>query len=576
MIVALGGDDVVRAGAGKDLVCGGAGARPPARAGGRRPPPGPGRARSPARRPGDRRAARRPGARPPDPVAVPPRAPGWVRGRRGATALVAATLVLLATATAWAVGELTQKPGTAGCVSELGERRRLRRRERAPGRGIDHRQPGWCERLRRLHPRPRRRGGARSRPGRDAHTAAGRGRLHHGSRELRRVPRRERPSAGPTRSPSAPTARAPTSHPSSAMPSPSSIAAADGTLTQKPGTAGCISETGTGGACADGRALAQAHSVTVSPDGASVYVTASLSDAVAVFDRAADGTLTQKPGVAGCIVGGGDRRGVREREGARRRRVGHRQPRRHRRLRRVRIAAARWRPSIAPPTARSPRSPARRAASPRPGPAAPAPTGGRSSRPAPWRSAATARTPTSRPAARSRCWTAPPTARSTQKPGTAGCISETGTGGACADGRGLDNTRSVTISPDGRSGYVASDVSDALAVFDRAADGTLTQKPGVAGCISDTGGGPCVEREGARLRPLGRRQRGRRERLRRVARRSARWPSSTARPRGRRHRLLASRGRARAAPRRARPAAGARGRRSWPPGRARAARRGAT
>ena len=146
--------------------------------------------------------------------------------------------------------------------------------------------------------------------------------------------------------------------------------AADGTLTQKPSTAGCISETGTGGACADGRALVEARSVALSRDGANAYV--ATGGAVAMLDRTADGTLTQKPG-------------------------------------------------------------------------------------------------------------------------TAGCISETGTGGACADGRGLDNTRSVTISPDGRSGYVASDVSDALAVFDRAADGTLTQKPGVAGCISDTGGGPCVD-----------------------------------------------------------------------------------
>ena len=38
----------------------------------------------------------------------------------GITLLVAGTLVLLVTAAAWAVGELTQKPGTAGCVSETG------------------------------------------------------------------------------------------------------------------------------------------------------------------------------------------------------------------------------------------------------------------------------------------------------------------------------------------------------------------------------------------------------------------------------------------------------------------------
>jgi hypothetical protein len=51
----------------------------------------------------------------------------------------------------------------------------------------------------------------------------------------------------------------------------------------------------------------------------------------------------------------------------------------------------------------------------------------------------------------------------------------------------------VTVSADGHNAYVASFLSDSVAVFDRAADGTLTQKPGTAGCISDTGAGPCVD-----------------------------------------------------------------------------------
>lgn len=55
----------------------------------------------------------------------------------------------------------------------------------------------------------------------------------------------------------------------------------------------------------------------------------------------------------------------------------------------------------------------------------------------------------------------------TQKPGTAGCISETGTAGACSDGTALDDPRSVAISPDGTSAYVASQSSDAVAIFDR-------------------------------------------------------------------------------------------------------------
>ncbi len=59
--------------------------------------------------------------------------------------------------------------------------------------------------------------------------------------------------------------------------------APDGTLTQRTGTAGCVSQTGAG-PCVDGTALDAASSVTVSPDGASAYV-ASFSDGVAVFDR---------------------------------------------------------------------------------------------------------------------------------------------------------------------------------------------------------------------------------------------------------------------------------------------------
>lgn len=58
-----------------------------------------------------------------------------------------------------------------------------------------------------------------------------------------------------------------------------------GELTQLPGTDGCVSETGTGGECADGRALQDAHSVVVSRDGKNVYATSIVSDAVAIFSR---------------------------------------------------------------------------------------------------------------------------------------------------------------------------------------------------------------------------------------------------------------------------------------------------
>jgi DNA-binding beta-propeller fold protein YncE len=206
---------------------------------------------------------------------------------------------------------------------------------------------------------------------------------------------------------------------------------ADGTLTQKPGTAGCISETGTAGLCVAGRALDGAASVTVSPDGKSAYV-ASAPGGLAVLDRAGDGTLTQKPGTAGCISDDGN--------GG------------------VCVGGAGLSGAVSGVTV--------------------SPDG---------RSAYVASAPGGL-AVLDRA----PDGTLTQKPGTAGCISDTGAG-PCADGTALNGARSVTVSPDGRSAYVAAFDSDAVAVLDRAADGTLTQKPGTAGCISDTGAGPCAD-----------------------------------------------------------------------------------
>jgi hypothetical protein len=54
----------------------------------------------------------------------------------------------------------------------------------------------------------------------------------------------------------------------------------------------------------------------------------------------------------------------------------------------------------------------------------------------------------------------------TQPAGTAGCISATGAG-PCADGRGLHGADAVAVAPGGKSVYVASSVSDALARFNR-------------------------------------------------------------------------------------------------------------
>jgi len=147
--------------------------------------------------------------------------------------------------------------------------------------------------------------------------------------------------------------------------------AATGALTQPSGTSGCVSQTGAG-PCANGRALGGARSVAVSPDGKSVYVASAASDAVARFNRdTTTGALTQPAG-------------------------------------------------------------------------------------------------------------------------TAGCVSQTGAG-PCADGRALDNAGGVTASPDGKSVYIASLSSDAVARFNRNTTGALTQPAGTAaGCVSQTGAGPCA------------------------------------------------------------------------------------
>ncbi len=96
--------------------------------------------------------------------------------------------------------------------------------ERARPRRLRHGQPRRQERLRRVRSQ-RRGGGLRPRRGREAHPEAGHG--------------------------------------------------------------GCISESGSAGLCAVGRALEGAESVAVSPDGSSVYVASGISGAVAVFDREA-------------------------------------------------------------------------------------------------------------------------------------------------------------------------------------------------------------------------------------------------------------------------------------------------
>jgi DNA-binding beta-propeller fold protein YncE len=82
-----------------------------------------------------------------------------------------------------------------------------------------------------------------------------------------------------------------------------------------------------------------------------------------------------------------------------------------------------------------------------------------------------------------------------QPAGVAGCISESGAG-PCADGHGLYGPAGVAVSQDGKSVYAATQPSGngTLARVNRnTTTGAITQPAGAAGCVSQTGAGPCAD-----------------------------------------------------------------------------------
>ena len=206
---------------------------------------------------------------------------------------------------------------------------------------------------------------------------------------------------------------------------------ATGELLFKPDVAGCISNDGSGDQCVDGNALVSPFEVVVSPDGRNVYVATTTSSAVAVFVRDTDGTLQQ----AGCISAGG-------------------------------IFGCTSAVAFNNPTA-----------------LAVSPDG---------KNVYVTNQNSDSVAILNRNLD---TGALTQKAGTDGCWSEDGTMGACQDGVALDTPFGVAVTADGRSVYVASRFSEAVAVFDRnLTNGTLTQKAGLAGCVSSAGpGGGCTQ-----------------------------------------------------------------------------------
>ena len=201
-----------------------------------------------------------------------------------------------------------------------------------------------------------------------------------------------------------------------------------GVLTQLPGESGCVSQRA-GGGCSVGRALNEPTSVAVSPDGEHVYVTGRrFPSGVAVFDRAADGSVTQRAGPAGCVTqrGGFD------------------------------CTAA-----------RALRSPEEVAVSP----------DSRFVLVAGMRSSAVS------------VLAQGPEGLS-QAEGPAGCIANGGGPEGCAPARGLAGPVDLAITRDGRNVYTASSVGDAIAILQRdRTTGVLSQEPGRVGCISQSGGG---------------------------------------------------------------------------------------
>jgi len=215
-----------------------------------------------------------------------------------------------------------------------------------------------------------------------------------------------------------------------------------GALTQLAGTAGCVSAPGHNAGCAHARALRGPADLVISRDGRSVYVASSdgANGAIAVFHRdPSKGTLTQLRGVGGCLSANGSGGSCSK--------------------------------------ARALHGTAGLAISP----------DGRDVYAVSTYSDGDGISVFSRDSR---------TGSLTQLAGTAGCVSATGTGGACATASEFAPSGSIALSPDGKNLYAVS--FRGVDVFRRVpATGALIQLPKPLGCVTESGGrGSCLNGRG--------------------------------------------------------------------------------
>jgi DNA-binding beta-propeller fold protein YncE len=206
---------------------------------------------------------------------------------------------------------------------------------------------------------------------------------------------------------------------------------ADGSLVQKPGNNGCITRYVADG-CMEAFGLSNVRDLVVSPDGKSVYVAAANSDAILKFDRLPNGTLS----AGGCVT-------------------------------QDRTAGCTTADRVANASG-----------------LAVSPDG---------RNVYVASNPDGvvEPSGIAILNRDPATGALSQvrAPSIDGCVADADP--RCRQGVGVAGTADVSLSPDGRTLYAAT--GGGIAVFDRAADGRLSQPALPDGCVSDYGfGGPAA------------------------------------------------------------------------------------